>query len=78
VALREPGLTQKKAACRKVGRAAVSGGVYDVSLFLQDTPPIVDTACGWQPLIQDKADEAGMAKFWVFLLARKRKGWKAH
>lgn len=58
VSLREPGQTQKGNIATE-GRAAVSGGVTTV-ICPPDTRPIVDTPAV-AALIQDKADEAGMA-----------------
>ncbi|MCV2401780.1 dihydroorotase [Marinomonas sp. C2222] len=58
VALREPGYTQKGNIATE-GRAAVSGGVTTL-ICSPDTKPIVDTPAV-AALIQDKADEAGMA-----------------
>ncbi len=58
VSLREPGFTQKGSIATE-GRAAVSGGVTTV-VCPPDTSPIVDTPAV-AALIQDKADEAGMA-----------------
>lgn len=58
VSLREPGLTQKGNIATE-GRAAVSGGVTTL-VCPPDTLPIVDTAAV-AALIQDKADDAGMA-----------------
>lgn len=58
VSLREPGKTQK-GNIKTEGRAAVSGGVTTV-ICPPDTCPIVDTPAV-AALIQDKADEAGMA-----------------
>lgn len=58
VALREPGQTQKGSIATE-GRAAVSGGVTTL-VCPPNTNPIVDTP-SVAALIQDKADEAGMA-----------------
>lgn len=58
VSLREPGQTQKGNIATE-GRAAVSGGVTTV-ICPPGTRPIVDTPAV-AALIQDKADEAGMA-----------------
>lgn len=58
VSLREPGFTQKGSIATE-GRAAVSGGVTTL-ISPPDTRPIVDTPAV-AALIQDKADEAGMA-----------------
>ncbi|BFM50534.1 dihydroorotase [Marinomonas sp. THO17] len=58
VALREPGQTQKGSIASE-GRAAVAGGVTTL-VCPPDTSPIVDTPAV-AALIQDKADEAGMA-----------------
>ena len=58
VALREPGFSQKGSIATE-GRAAVSGGVTTL-ICPPDTNPIVDTPAV-AALIQDKADEAGMA-----------------
>ncbi|MBM6552026.1 dihydroorotase [Marinomonas ostreistagni] len=58
VALREPGFTQKGTIASE-GRAAVTGGVTTL-VCPPDTKPIVDTPAV-AALIQDKADEAGMA-----------------
>ncbi|WP_394182695.1 dihydroorotase [Marinomonas posidonica] len=58
VSLREPGQTQKGSIASE-GRAAVSGGVTTL-VCPPDTKPIVDTPAV-AALIQDKADEAGMA-----------------
>ncbi|MDB4837233.1 dihydroorotase [Marinomonas sp.] len=58
VALREPGYTQKGSIATE-GRAAVSGGVTTL-ICSPNTRPIVDTP-SVAALIQDKADEAGMA-----------------
>ncbi|RDL43257.1 dihydroorotase [Marinomonas piezotolerans] len=58
VALREPGYTQKGSIASE-GRAAVSGGVTTL-ICPPNTKPIVDTPAV-AALIQDKADDAGMA-----------------
>ncbi|MEO9653973.1 dihydroorotase [Marinomonas sp.] len=58
VSLREPGFSQKGSIASE-GRAAVSGGVTTL-ICPPDTKPIVDTP-SVAALIQDKADEAGMA-----------------
>ncbi|MCB5161186.1 dihydroorotase [Marinomonas algarum] len=58
VSLREPGFTQKGTIASE-GRAAVSGGVTTL-VCPPNTRPIVDTS-SVAALIQDKADEAGMA-----------------
>ncbi len=58
VSLREPGYTQKGSVATE-GRAAVSGGVTTL-ICPPNTSPIVDTPAV-AALIQDKADEAGMA-----------------
>ena len=58
VALREPGMTQKGNIATE-GRAAVSGGITTL-VCPPDTRPIVDTPAV-AALIQDKADDAGMA-----------------
>ncbi|MBJ7550402.1 dihydroorotase [Marinomonas ostreistagni] len=58
VALREPGYSQKGTIASE-GRAAVSGGVTTL-VCPPNTKPIVDTPAV-AALIQDKADEAGMA-----------------
>jgi dihydroorotase len=58
VSLREPGFTQKGSIATE-GRAAVSGGITTL-ICPPDTRPIVDTPAV-AALIQDKADEAGMA-----------------
>ncbi|MEO9274373.1 dihydroorotase [Marinomonas sp. 5E14-1] len=58
VSLREPGFTQKGSIATE-GRAAVSGGITTL-ISPPDTRPIVDTPAV-AALIQDKADEAGMA-----------------
>lgn len=58
VALREPGDSQKGTIASE-GRAAVSGGVTTL-VCPPNTKPIVDTPAV-AALIQDKADEAGMA-----------------
>ncbi|MBJ7554966.1 dihydroorotase [Marinomonas spartinae] len=69
VALREPGQTQKGNIATE-GRAAVSGGVTTL-VCPPDTNPIVDTS-SVAALIQDKADEAGMAN--VFPIGALTKG----
>lgn len=58
VALREPGYSQKGTIASE-GRAAVSGGVTTL-ICPPNTKPIVDTPAV-AALIQDKADDAGMA-----------------
>ncbi|MGR0279270.1 dihydroorotase [Marinomonas dokdonensis] len=58
VSLREPGFSQKGSIASE-GRAAVAGGVTTL-ICPPDTKPIVDTP-SVAALIQDKADEAGMA-----------------
>ncbi|MBJ7539433.1 dihydroorotase [Marinomonas transparens] len=58
VSLREPGFSQKGSIATE-GRAAVSGGVTTL-VCPPNTNPIVDTPAV-AALIQDKADEAGMA-----------------
>ncbi|TPE49786.1 dihydroorotase [Maribrevibacterium harenarium] len=58
VSLREPGFSQKGSIASE-GRAAVSGGVTTL-VCPPNTKPIVDTPAV-AGLIQDKADEAGMA-----------------
>ncbi|SBS32824.1 Dihydroorotase [Marinomonas aquimarina] len=58
VALRDPGYSQKGTIASE-GRAAVSGGVTTL-VCPPNTKPIVDTPAV-AALIQDKADEAGMA-----------------
>lgn len=58
VALRDPGYTQKGTIATE-GRAAVSGGVTTL-VCPPNTKPIIDTPAV-AALIQDKADEAGMA-----------------
>ncbi|GAB3487799.1 dihydroorotase [Marinomonas epiphytica] len=58
VALREPGYTQKGNIASEA-RAAVAGGVTTL-ICPPDTKPVVDTP-SVAALIQDKADEAGMA-----------------
>lgn len=58
VSLREPGLSQKGTIATE-GRAAVAGGVTSL-VCPPDTKPIVDTSAV-AALIQDKAEEAGMA-----------------
>lgn len=58
VALRDPGYSQKGTIASE-GRAAISGGVTTL-VCPPNTKPIVDTPAV-AALIQDKADEAGMA-----------------
>ncbi|WCN10834.1 dihydroorotase [Marinomonas mediterranea] len=69
VALREPGYTQKGNIATE-GRAAISGGVTTL-VSPPDTKPIVDTPAV-AALIQDKADQAGMAN--VFPIGALTKG----